>query len=80
MKKLFFGAAFVALSVSPGLAHNYQRADGVTSTRMTHLLSGVRAQVIAPPEGVYFSGRVIGTDPDPNVRLSFQRDPEPWNR
>ena len=80
MKKLFFGAAFVALSVSPGLAHNYQRADGVTSTRMIHLLRGVRAQAIAPAEGVYFNGRVIGSDPDPNVRLSFQRDPEPWNR
>jgi hypothetical protein len=80
MKKLFFGAAFVALSVSPVLAHGYQRVDGATSTRMMHQLRGVKAQAIAPVGSVYFNSRVIGTDPDPNVQLSFQRDPEPWNR
>jgi len=78
MKKLFFGVVLVALYASPVLAHDYRGGGAMPSVRMMHQLRGINA--MAPADSVVLSGRIVGADPDPNVRLSFQRDPEPWNR
>ena len=80
MKKLFCGVAFVALCASPGLAHDYQRGGAMPSARMMHQLRDINALATAPADTVFLNGRIVGADPDPNVRLSFQRDPEPWDR
>jgi opacity protein-like surface antigen len=81
MKKLLLGTALAALLASPALARDYQGADtALPSARTLHELRGINAQALSPAESVYFNGRVVGADPDTNVRLSFERDPEPSNR
>jgi hypothetical protein len=78
MKKFLIGATLVALYASPVLAHDYRVGGTMPSVRMMHQLRGINA--MAPADAVFLNGHIVGADPDPNVRLSFQRDPEPWNR
>jgi len=80
MKKRCFGVALVALCASPVVAHDYQRAGAMPTARMMYQLRGINALATPPADTVFLNGHIVGADPDPKVRLSFQRDPEPWNR
>lgn len=36
-----------------------------------------RASASTDPDTVYYEGKYLGRDPDPNVRLELERDPTP---
>jgi len=73
-------AVLVAALASPTLAAPKHRNHGKDATR---------AYGTANPGGYYapnsngrvvaFGNRVIGQDPDPNIRLQMRRDPNPGN-
>ena len=63
MKKLIVTLALAAVAAAPAFAATHKKAD---SARAAY------AAVYAP--AVTADGRVIGTDPDPNIRYDLLRD------
>ncbi len=84
-KMLFVSAALAALVATPALAQNYHSRDtswngrdalsaqsgprGAYARSYRDAMGGFSTQVIA-------DGKVIGADPDANVRLELRRDAE----
>jgi len=69
MKTLVAAVAVAAFIVSPAVAH---------SARDHRVESGPAASV--PWDAVIEEGRIVGQDPDPNVRLELRRDYDSINR
>jgi|RhiMetdeSRZDD1v2_1073273.scaffolds.fasta_scaffold41787_5 hypothetical protein len=69
MKTLVAAVAVAAFIVSPAVAH---------SAREHPAESGPAASV--PWDAVIEEGRIVGQDPDPNVRLELRRDYDSINR
>jgi hypothetical protein len=71
MKKLIIGACFAAFAASPALAQNQSQALPFASsnTASPALMFATPAQ----SQVVVADGRIIGQDPDANVRLEILR-------
>jgi hypothetical protein len=63
MKKLITALALSAFAAAPALAATHHRAHATQDT------------YAAGPNVVIVDGKMVGADPDPNVRLSLMRDP-----
>ena len=63
MKKLVTALALSAFAAAPALAATHHRAQATQDA------------YAAGPNVVIVDGKVVGADPDPNVRLSLMRDP-----
>ncbi len=89
MKKLLMAASFLALLASPALAQSYNPNAGSGNLVPppgavyggprypgAQQMPGYAANAMAwhGPDTVIVHGRVVGRDPDPNVRLMLRRD------
>jgi patatin-like phospholipase/acyl hydrolase len=63
MKKLVTALALSAFAAAPAFAATHHRAHATQDA------------YAADPTVVIVDGKVVGADPDPNVRLSLLRDP-----
>ena len=81
MKTMILSVALAALVASPALAQAtrpYRQLPAYTSPQLVPNGNGHDAYGYTPyggGSGVVRSGRYIGQDPDPNVRLQLKRDP-----
>jgi hypothetical protein len=75
MKKLIMTAvALVALAASPAFAKTYhtQALNAQASDESSAYEPGY---IAASPNAVVVDGKVIGADPDANIRFQLERDP-----
>jgi hypothetical protein len=80
-KMLFVAAAFAALVATPALAHDTGKDRswfGRSATSAFARSGGFfdNRAIGGRSTAVYKDGRMIGADPDPNVRLQIRRDYE----
>lgn len=81
MKKLLFGLslALSALATAPAFANSMHHAR--TPMARTGANSGTEAYAAAPgytnSPDVIVDNKVVGRDPDPNIRFQILRDPAP---
>ena len=82
MKKLMTAVVLATLISGSAFAQSYEPNRGSGNIidpiwAHTNNASVTAAPVTksAPSEKVYFGGKVIGQDPDANVRLMLERDP-----
>ena len=91
MKKLVIALALTSLAASPTMAKQYHR----TFTQLDNSSDeAMQSYAFAPPSGpihsdgsiatadpdnVIVDGKVVGRDPDPNIRIQLYRDPHPEN-
>ncbi len=67
MKKIATTLVFAAFVVAPAFAAtHHKKADEATSAYAA----------ASDPDVVIVNGKVVGADPDANVRLNLRRDPE----
>lgn len=67
MKKIVTALVFAAVAATPAFAANHhKKADEATSAYAAATDSNV----------VIVNGKVVGADPDANIRLNLRRDPE----
>ncbi len=76
MKTLLFGLS-LALATAPVFANSMHHAR--TPMERSGITSGYKAYAATPgytsSPDVIFDNKVVGRDPDPNVRLQLYRDP-----
>jgi hypothetical protein len=82
MKKLLTISAVLATVfaslASPAFAAPPKHRAPVEHDTMSPYVQSTHEQMLARPSDVVTSeGRVIGADPDANIRTQLQRDPEP---
>jgi hypothetical protein len=81
MKKLLAtGAALatvLASLASPALAASRHRAPAVQDTAVPYGQSTSNQLQARQPDVVMSNGRIVGEDPDPNIRAQLLHDPEP---
>lgn len=73
MKKLAFALAALA-TVTTSQAFAATRHATMPSAAYNAYASVQDGYSVADPNVVVFDGRIIGRDPDPNVRLEIRRD------
>ena len=67
MKKIVTALVFAAFAAAPAFAATHrQKADEANSAYAA----------ANDPDTVIVNGKVVGADPDANVRLNLRRDPE----
>lgn len=67
MKKLIMALAFAAVTAAPAFAAtHHKKADDARAAYAA----------ATDPNVVIVGGKVVGADPDANVRLNLRRDPE----
>jgi hypothetical protein len=67
MKKIVTALVFAAFAAAPAFAAtHHKKADEANSAYAA----------ATDPDVVIVNGKVVGADPDPNVRLSLRRDPQ----
>jgi hypothetical protein len=91
MKKLVIALALVSLAASPTMAKQYHQTVAQSNNLNDEAM---RSFAFAPPTGPIYSdgsiattdpenviveGKVVGRDPDPNIRFQLFRDPHPEN-
>ena len=79
MKKMLFGVSMAALIASPALAQTTRQHSFATNHRAAAVqqepwLAGQPMQNAYAPGVVIEGGKIVGQDPDPNVRLELRRD------
>jgi hypothetical protein len=82
MKMLLGTVALVTLVTSSAFAHQTPPPRLSSSVSSAYAQSPANAHLGAPHisgNAVYAEGRIIGQDPDPNVRLQLLRDFGSWN-
>jgi len=83
MKKLLTTSAalatvFASLASPAFAAPPKHRAPVEHDTMAPYYAQSTHEQMLnRPSDAVTFDGRVIGADPDANIRTQLQRDPEP---
>lgn len=66
MKKFVTALALAAFVATPAFAANHKKSNDAASTYVA----------ATDPTVVVVNGKVVGADPDANVRLNLRRDPE----
>jgi hypothetical protein len=77
MKKMLFGVSMAALIASPALAQTTRQHSSAANHRAVQeeqWLAGQPMQNAYAPDVVIEGGKIVGQDPDPNVRLELRRD------
>jgi hypothetical protein len=70
-------AAVMASLASPAVAAPKHRAPVANDTRGPYGQPPGDQLLARPSDVVTSEGRVIGADPDPNIRTQLRRDPDP---
>ncbi len=68
-----------ALSLSPALARSARSARAATPSAAVTVQQSFASTGLAFRGALVDNGRVIGTDPDPNVRMELSRDAPNFN-
>jgi len=91
MKKLVIALALISLAASPTMAKQYHQTFAQWDNSSDEAM---QSYALAPPTGPIYSdgsiatadpdnviadGKVVGRDPDPNIRFQLYRDPQPEN-
>jgi hypothetical protein len=70
MKNIVAGLALAMIAAVPAYAANHH----ISRDNAAGAYASVDQAYVQSPQ-VVFEGKVVGADPDPNVRLSLRRDP-----
>ena len=75
MKKLLVASAFALAAASPafGATHHWKNSTNADPSAL-NAYDAADYAAVHDPDAVVFDNKVLGRDPDPNVRLEIRRE------